>query len=270
MDFYEDVLDHTGRTPREFGAIHLHVESAIRGPLGDTVATLWLQSAFEPHGSGYVVHVVGRQKQGSEQRKLGRFPLPPLDGGKVVRWSLPFSLPTEIDELHFRVEAKLHPRAERVRPAWKLFDTVEIPKESDMKATSRAPTVGIDIGGSLMDSVLSGSLSVSVDIGLGSRDAPSLASTVRTKVHAAAQLPDVLVVPVVDGHPEELSKPHAELIWKPGMPLPEATLTPNAQDVLAQRPPESPMRICHSCGFEGRRSDYARATICPMCDASWM
>ncbi|MFL5351975.1 hypothetical protein [Archangium sp.] len=268
MDYYEDVLDRTGRTPREFGAIHLHVESAIRGPLGDTVATLWLQSAFEPLASGYTLHVEGRQKTGPEKRKLGKFSLPPLDGGKVVRWSLPFSLPLELDELHFRVEAKLHPKAERVRTAWKLSDTVEIPKESDM-AGPKPPPVGINLGRSLMGSVLSGGLFVSFR-GLGGRDSPGLASTVRTKVHAAAKLPDVVVVPVFDGSPEELSKPHEELIWKPGMPLPQATLTPNAQDVLSQRPPESPRRTCHSCGFEGRRSDYAYATMCPMCDASWL
>lgn len=269
MDFYEDILDHTGHTPREFGAIHLHVESVFRGPLGDTVATLWLQSAFEPLASGSSVHVEGRQKAGSEERKLGKFSLPALEGGKVVRWSLPFSLPAELDELHFRVEAKLHPKAERVRPAWKLLDTVEIPKESEMQAAAQPP-VGIDIGRSLMASVLSGGLALRFRFNLGSRDSPSLSSTVRTKVHAAAQLPDVVVVPVIDGAPEELSKPHAELIWQPGMPLPQATLTPNAQDVLSQRSPDSPRRVCHSCGFEGRRSDYAYATMCPMCDASWL
>lgn len=271
MDFYEDILDHTGRTPREFGAIHLHVESALRGPLGDTVATLWLQSAFEPLGSGYTVHVEGRQKAGSEQRKLGKFALPPLDGGKVVRWSLPFSLPSELDELHFRVEAPLHPKAERVRPAWKLFDTVEIPKESEMQAAPDPTPIGLAIGRSLVASFLTGGLVVSLrGLGLGRRDAANLANTVRTKVHTAAQLPDVVVAPVLDGSPEELSEPHAELIWTPGMPLPAATLTPNAHDVLSQRPPENPRRVCHSCGFEGLRSDYALATMCPMCDASWL
>jgi len=68
MDYYADVLDYTGRTPREFGAIHLHVEPVTRGPLGDAVAVLWLQSAFEPlASSGHSLLVMGRQKQGSAQ-----------------------------------------------------------------------------------------------------------------------------------------------------------------------------------------------------------
>ncbi|MCY1077636.1 hypothetical protein [Archangium lansingense] len=272
MDFYADVLDHTGRTPREFGAIHLHVEPVLRGPLGDAVATLWLQGAFEPLGSGHAVQILGHQKNGPARRMLGRFPLPSLEGGTVVRWRLPFSLPAEIDELHFRVESTLHPKAERVRPAWKLFDTLEIAKESDMKSTSLEPSIGVDIGESLLSSVLSGGLSVSIKVGMATRDGSSLSKAVHSKLHAATQLPEVIVIPVVDGNSEPLPEPHIEVVWKPGMSLPEASVTPTwaAASPAVANPPQKAMRTCYACGFEGPQAEYARATLCPQCDATWM
>jgi len=136
MPDYVDVLDHTGRTPREFGSLHIHVEPVVRGPSGEAVATVWLQSAFEPRVAGESVLVLS----GPEEHNLGRFPLPSVDGGQVVRWSLPLTIPAGVTELHFLVESRLHPKAQRVRPAWKLFDTFEVPKDGD-----RTPTVSAGI-----------------------------------------------------------------------------------------------------------------------------
>ncbi|WP_375771480.1 hypothetical protein NR798_11425 [Archangium gephyra] len=271
MDYYADVLDHIGRTPREFGAIHLHVEPVTRGPTGEAVAVLWLQAAFEPLASrGHSLLVMGRQKQGPAQRMLGQFPLPSLEGGRVVRWRLPFSLPPEVDELHFQVSAKLHPKAERVRPAWKLFDTFEIPKESDMKTVSSSPDIEFDLAGSLVGSVLSGGLSLSFGVGFGSSQSPSLASATAVKRHAAAQAPDFLTAAVVEGVVQALSEPHLETVWTPGMPLPEATVSPVWQQTPAeQAPPRKATRTCYACGFEGRSADYERSTLCPQCDAPW-
>ncbi|NVJ15521.1 hypothetical protein [Myxococcus sp. AM010] len=153
-DFYADVLDHVGRPPREFGSVHLHVEPVIRNPLGQATAVVWLQAAFEPPAATpSSVLMMGRQKQGSEHRMLGQFPLPPLEGGRVVRCRLPLELPPDFDEVHFQVASSLHPNAGRVRPAWKRFDTLEIPKESDMKAVSSEVSMGADLGESLLDTV---------------------------------------------------------------------------------------------------------------------
>jgi hypothetical protein len=271
MDYYADVLDHTGRTPREFGAIHLHVEPVTRGPHGDAVAVLWLQSAFEPLASkGHSLVVMGRQKQGSTQRMLGQYPLPSLEGGRVVRWRLPFSLPPEIDELHFQVSAKLHPKAERVRPAWKLFDTLEIPKESAMKTVTTSPAIGLDLTDSVVNSLLSGGLSLSLQVGFGSSQSPDLASATAVKRHAAAPAPTFFTATVVEGAVEALSEPQLETIWTPGMPLPEATLALNWQPPTPpQAAPRGTWRTCHACGFEGRSADYERSTLCPQCDAPW-
>lgn len=40
MAFFDDVLDATGRTPRELGAIHLFVESCVRSGTGEAVLTV--------------------------------------------------------------------------------------------------------------------------------------------------------------------------------------------------------------------------------------
>ncbi|WP_224249866.1 hypothetical protein [Hyalangium gracile] len=104
MPEHEDFLDHTGRTPREFGAIHVHVEPVVRGPSGAAVATVWLQSAFEPLLPSDGLHVVARLAEDKGELSLERLPLPALTGGKVVRWSLPLSLPQNVEELQFRIE----------------------------------------------------------------------------------------------------------------------------------------------------------------------
>jgi len=153
MPYYEDVLDHLGRSPREFGSLHIHVEPVVRGPTGEAVATVWLQSAFEPRMPGDSVLVISGPEGSAAEQLLGRFPVPSVDKGKVVRWSLPLTVPAGATEPHFLVESRLSPNAQRVRTAWKLTDTIEIPKESQM-----GPTLGVDIDvrDDLVRSVLGG------------------------------------------------------------------------------------------------------------------
>ncbi|MDC0707137.1 hypothetical protein POL68_01515 [Stigmatella sp. ncwal1] len=92
MADHEDFLDHTGRTPREFGSVHIYVEPVVRAPSCAAVATVWLQSAFEPLLTTDTLHVVAILADKNGELSLQRLSLPDLSGGKVVRWSLPLSL----------------------------------------------------------------------------------------------------------------------------------------------------------------------------------
>lgn len=264
MPDHDDFLDHTGRTPREFGAIHIYVEPVVRGPSGDAVANVWLQSAFEPLLSTDVLHIVARLADDKEL-SLKSLPLPALAGGKVVRWSMPLSLPPDLAELQFRVESKLHPKAERVRPAWKLFDTLEIPKESEMSPPPAS--IELNLARSVVGSVLLGGPVIAFSVGT------SVSTQARTKVHAARALPLGFVAQVVEGSPEPLDGPRVEGVWAPGQPLPAAVGAPvpvAPKQEEAKRPPRGAMRTCYSCGFEGALSEYERALICPRCDTGWL
>lgn len=269
MPEYEDFLDHTGRTPREFGAVHIHVEPVVRGPSGDAVATVWLQSAFEPLIATDSLHIVAWLTDNRGELSLKRLPLPALAAGKVVRWSLPLSLPEGLSELQFRVESKLHPKATRVRPAWKLFDTLEIPKESDMRSPSMS--VEFDIADSVKDSVLSGGLSFSFAVKTNAGS--SLSQDVSLKRHAAREMPPGFVAAVVEGTHERLEAPHTEAVWEPGRPLPEPVLVPAPavrREEEAPRAAAGKPRTCFACGFEGPLAEYERARSCPRCDSSWL
>jgi len=254
MPDYVDVLDHTGRTPREFGSIHIHVEPVVRGPSGEAVATVWLQRAFEPRVSGESVLVLS----GPEEHHLGRFPLPSVDGGQVVRWSLPLTLPAGVTELHFLVESQLHPKAQRVRPAWKLFDTFEIPKDA---VNTPAVSARFDVAQSVVGSLLNGSLSLSFET------QTSITEATGGRRHAARKLPPAFIAQVTEGTPERLDAPRAEVLWAPGQPLPGSAFEAAWNPVAA--PARSDLRICYSCGFEGPEAEYGRARFCPRCDATW-
>ncbi len=197
--------------------------------------------------------------------------MPSRTVGAVPHWPSSRLLGEEVDEVHFQVESELHPKAGRVRPAWKLFDTLEVPKESDMKALSSEVSMGIDLGESLVDSVLSGGLSVSFSMEMGTQVSPGLGRSLAVKRHAAATLPTAYIAAVVDGPLEPLSEPRCELVWEPGMPLPTASAapgwgTPSADARVA--PPQNPQRTCYACGFQVPRVEYERATICPRCEAA--
>lgn len=252
MPDYVDILDYTGRTPREFGALHIHVEPVVRGPSGEAVATVWLQRAFEPRVGEERVLVL----TGPEEHNLGRIPLPSVDGGQVVRWRLPLTLPTGVTELHFLVESRLHPKARRVRPAWKLFDTFEVPKDA-----LNTPLIPDSELVHSMRTQYGGFLSRSFE------EQPSLFDATGGKRHVARKLPPGFIAQVTEGTTEWLDAPRAEVFWAPGQPLPASA------SEAVWNPPKAPVlktsRICFSCGFEGPESEYARARFCPRCDATW-
>jgi hypothetical protein len=268
MPDYEDILDHTGRTPRELGSVHIHVEPVVRGPSGEAVAKVWLQSALEPLFPTDSLHVIARLADNRGELSLKRLPLPALDGGKVVCWSVPLSLPADLSELQFRVESKPHPKASRVRPVWKLLETLEIRKESEMRPATA--NIEFDLTGSIGDTLSSGGLSLSFNV--ATTPGSSLASDVAVKRHAPRELPPGFVASVIEGTPELLDAPRVEKMWEPGQPLPEVApaLVPTwGKEEQAPQPSRSALRICFSCGFEGPRAEYERARSCPSCDASW-
>jgi hypothetical protein len=259
MSDYEDVLDHMGRPPREFGSIHIHVEPVVCAPTGEAVATVWLQSALEPRMPGDCVHIISGPEGSEAEQSLGRFPLPSVDRGQVVRWSLPLTLPEGASELHFLIESRLHPKAKRVRPAWKLFDTIEIPRESEMQQS----VFELNARESLVGTVLSGGLSLSMEV-----RTQHLAAASASKRHAARKLPPAFIAPVTEGTPAHLDEPDVEVVWAPGRPLPSPP-SPVAPPPAAPSLPLNALRICYACGFEGPKAEYARAGFCPRCDALW-
>jgi hypothetical protein len=150
MDELPDVLDAMGRTPREFGSVHVHFEGyrLVDGRRG--VALVLAQAAFVPC-AGAVVRVL------EGVTELASAALPPLNEGEVVRRHLPILKASDVDQLTLRVEAsEPEPRARRVRPAWKLHDTFEIPRLSEMEPVSADG--GMDLMGSLAISAVTGPL----------------------------------------------------------------------------------------------------------------
>jgi len=270
MPEYADILDHTGRTPREFGSVHIYVEPVVRSPSGEAVAKVWLQSAFEPLQPTDGLRVVARLAGNQGELSLKRLPLPELAKGRVVCWSLPLALPAGLAELQFRVESQLHPKAERVRPAWKLFDTLEVPKESDMRPASA--DIDFDLTGSIGDTLSSGGLSLSFNLKMN--EGSSLSKAMKLTRHEARKLPPGFIAPLVEGSPERLAEPRLETVWQPGQPLPAVASaqepTWGQAEQVRPPPPRSAVRICFSCGFEGPRAEYERARSCPSCDASWL
>jgi hypothetical protein len=287
MPDHADFLDHTGRTPREYGAVHIHAEPVVRGPSGNAVATVWLQSAFEPLLTTDSLHIVARLAQSQGELSLKRLPLPSLAGGKVVRWRLPLSLQVDVAELLFLVESKLHPKAQRVRPAWKLFDTIEVPNESELQNSLADPlsSIALNIAGAAALTVLAGGGGAGAARSIRSAvsmlsDAGKTALSEKTHaagaapltVHAARAQPPGFISQVTQGVPEPLHEPRLEVLWEPGQPLPEAFQVPlptPRKEEPAARADQGRMRTCYTCGFEGLTSDYERAVSCPRCDASW-
>jgi hypothetical protein len=265
MDPYADVLDHIGKTPRELGAVHAHFESLARAPGKTTsIATLLFQAAFEPAGGPARVRFFD-PSDGQAERLLAEFPGPELKGGAVIRARYPLRLEPTTNEVWVRIESVVPPKAERVRPAWKLHDTFEIPKLSEMRpATLSGP--GIDVGHSLLHSALSGSLVLAVHLGERAE------SEAKTVVHKARALPDMLKAAVEERELQPLSFPELETLWTPGSPLPEAVPNPvwRAADAAARPAQASETRLCLQCGFEGEREALEKARFCPSCDAIWL
>lgn len=256
-DELADVLDTMGRTPREFGSVHVHFEGVRVVDGRRSVATVLVQAAFKP-GAGAVLQVV------DQGQTIATTLIPSLDDGRVVRLHLPCVRCSDEPALTLLVEAEApSARAVRVRPAWKLFDTLEIPKLSEMD-----PVHGdnrINLASSIAITAVAGPLLGAVVIQMGS--GASLDPNNKTKLHRAQELPS-LSAGVLEGVALPLDAIREEVLWRPGQPIPEAP--PPVPMVRREQPaPSGGTRWCRSCGFEGAMSEYGTARSCPRCDEPW-
>lgn len=250
---WPDVLDHLGKTPREFGALHVHFEAVDPVDRGLVIARVLVQGAFDPMPA-----TVGRVSLFAGVTELGEFPLAALAKGEVLRFSWPIPVPAESTSFRVLVHAsEPATNAVRMRPAWKLFDTIE----QEKPAVRMDSGTGINIGASLVGTAMMGGAGIFV---VGSDDSVVVEPGRPRKVHAARELPRFLEVELGTRtvEPQEAT---VEVIWAPGQPLPAvAPLTVRQHDE-----PRKPVRTCRQCDFEDRHAEYARATLCPRCDAFW-
>ncbi|MFT3708665.1 MAG: hypothetical protein QM817_13520 [Archangium sp.] len=247
-----DILDLMGKTPREFGGLHVHFESveSIDGKL--IVARLLVQAAFLPlKGEATVSFLVG-------SHELARHPLPVPRGTEAIRASYPLKLPAEVSS----IDALIHPvpeNGERIRPAWKLHDTHEIPKLSEME-TYRRTDVAFDPAGSVLSSMLSGGIALEFNVA-----ATELAAKTSTEVHRARELPARLTREL-SGTCKPLGAIHFETVWMQGQPLPEPRRIVPQQHAA---PKAGAIKRCGACAYEGPAAELERRTTCPACDALW-
>jgi hypothetical protein len=260
---YPDVLELLGRTPRELGAVHLHVEPVSLTADGRASATLWLQAAFSGAIRG-TLDVTGIDDHGESaiDASESKHDLPDLVGGRVVRWVLPLTIHGQPGELLFRVEAPVPRGAERVRPPWKLFDTIEQPRP--------AVTAGsIDFeGGGLLKAAMhaaTGNLVGTMASVLRSVQYSPQISGTPGAVHKARELPVGFVAPVVASI--EAAAADQQVVWAPGQPLPEP---PPVALPIAPRAPEARAAWwrCRSCGEEAETGRAEALGMCPGCGAS--
>lgn len=252
MALLPDVLDHLGRTPREFGALHVHFESLL--VCGDrALATVLFQAAFDPVPKGGEAVLFASNVEHFEIRELGRFTVPAFDRGLVVRVRCPFSTVGAFNLTHvqLRLDVPAPKRfSERIREPWKLFDTVEAPKLSELSK----------------DPYLSSMRRWNNDRPGLTELAEEMFRAVPKRSEKARILPPGLLVPVQEQWFDEVSAPHIEVIWRVGDPLPPA---PPVTRTAAPVPPLTGNKRCMACGFTGPLTDYERRRTCPNCDHYW-
>ncbi|MFO0600684.1 MAG: hypothetical protein U0228_35575 [Myxococcaceae bacterium] len=242
-----------GKTPREFGALHVHFEGVDPVDRGLVVARVLVQGAFDPMPAA-----VSRVSFFSGEKPLGEFPLPALTKGEAVRLSWPLRAPADATQFNVFVHAiDAAASAERIRPAWKLFDTIEQAKEAP-RANS---DVGLNLGASLIGTAMLGGAGFVL---VGNLRGDVVGNAEPRKVHAARELPSFLTVELGANTvpPQDAT---VEVLWAPGQQLPQV-----APLVIKQQATEArTVRTCRQCDFEDRHDEYARATMCPRCDAIW-
>ncbi|QSQ26994.1 hypothetical protein JY651_19660 [Pyxidicoccus parkwayensis] len=248
-----DILDQVGRQPREFGAVQLHVDPVVRAPEGTrATASIWLQGAFTPMAPGASLRVL----DAATRREVLHARLPSLERGQVLRWTLPLSLDAEVRELLFQPVAPVPEGAVRVRPPWRLFDTLELVKET-------RPVVNTDLlAAGTAVSLAMGRLPVAALLRASSA---SVREEIRTKQHAARALPDGFVAEVTPGQgvASEASSEGSEAItvWEPGQPFDAA---PWRESSSTLRDGDVRRVQCGACGAVAPR----QAEFCPSCLAS--
>ena len=261
MDFLPDVLDHLGKTPREFGGLHAHFESVLTIDGTRVAARMLYQAAFQPlpPGAQIAFHAaIGESAQGEQ---LGCFDVPAL-ADEVVRVSYPLRVPAA--STHVLAFLRAPPparRAERVRPAWLLTDTLEVPKLSEMEPV-RGPE-GLDLGRSLLGTALMGGAGFMIAFNSG----PVIPANTKTTLHKARELPPGLVQAISIEVTAPIDSVVEEVLWRSGQPLPPA---PQLVFTPAPQAKTGATRWCRSCGFEGPAAEYERARSCPNCDEPWL
>ena len=261
MDFLPDVLDHLGKTPREFGGLHAHFESVQTIDGRRVVARVLYQAAFHPLPAGAQVAFHAATAEGAQGEQLGCFDVPAL-AEQVLRVSYPLRVPAASTHVVAFLQApEPASRAERVRPAWKLYDTVEIPKLSEMEPV-RGPE-GIDLGRSLIGTALMGGTGFMIAFNSG----PVIAANTKTTVHKARELPPGLVQAISAEVASPIDGVMEEVLWRSGQPLPAA---PQLVFTPVQQAKAGSTRWCRSCGFEGPAAEYERARSCPSCGEPWL
>ncbi len=259
-----DVLDHLGKTPREFGALHFHFDSVARVDGNRVVARLLFQAAFDRLAEGAQVAFHAATSGVAKGAQLGCFQVPKLERGRVCRVSYPLRVEEGSTHVVAFLDSPEPPRgATRIRPAWKLFDTLEIPKLSEMEPVS-VQSSGLNLGASLVGTALMGG--GGFFISFNSRSATIPANT-KTTLHKARELPAGLTQEISASEvAKPISEPLEETVWLEGQPLPDPPPL-----IIAPRPPVNPnaMRRCRQCFFEGLASEYDRARECPTCGAPW-
>ncbi|MFT3838142.1 MAG: hypothetical protein QM723_14265 [Myxococcaceae bacterium] len=268
MPDFPDVLDHLGKTPREFGSVQVHLEPLIVDD-GWGWTAVWFQAAYAPADSASF-EVVNAADPSAVL--VAAQQVPELSDGRVWRGYLRFKVPDEVTQIALRVKSALLPRAERCRQAWKLFDTLEIPKESDLRGASGGPS--INIGTTVAASLLAAPLGFAViSFNTGGGDSgPSLAQQTRVSVHKARELPDFVLSDVVRDRPAPPPGQGFTVYWRPGEPMPEPlpmVLPPRPAAAPAATKPKTGRRECGKCGFSGKREDFGSDKYCPDCGHEW-
>ncbi|MDP1830013.1 MAG: hypothetical protein Q8L48_42515 [Archangium sp.] len=240
MDYLPDVLDHLGKTPREFGALHAHFESVTTVDGTRVVARVLYQGAFSPLPPGAQIAFHAASAGGAQGEQLGCFDVPAL-AESVMRVSYPLRVP--VGSTHVVAFLNAPPpsaRADRVRPAWKLHDTVEIPKLSEMAPVSET-RADFNLARTLLGTAMMGGVGFVVSFS----STTTLAANNKTTVHKARELPPGLVQAISPEVTSPIDGMVEDTLWRPGQPLPappEITYKPIAQSASAKR-------WCRSCGF---------------------
>lgn len=247
-----DVLDALGCTPREFGTVHVHFEGFREVDGRRCVASVLAQASFVPSAAARVRLFDG-------ETELASAPLPDLSDGRVVRVRIPFVSRGAVTSLSLLVEAAPPvPDAERVRPAWKLHDTVEVPRLSEMEPASEEPgEVGAVLVAASVAGLLLGIPTAGVSV--------SLPANTRQVVHKAMALPARLSGPLLPGVAKPVDGAVTEVVWAVGQGVPSL---PPAMPVASRAIRAAP-RWCRACGFEGA-AEHERARTCPRCDEPWL
>jgi ribosomal protein L37E len=254
--YFPDILEHLGKTPRELGTLQVCLE---RVSVDDAWATaiVWVQAAFDPYDAAATFRL-----QSVQERPLVLMPEQPVPSaprGAVVRGCLRFRIPDHVTRVSLCVTGVIPKGSRRCRVPWRLFDTIETPKESALRPPS---SVGLNV-----DTTLAGEL---LTLPLGSFRGTSVSSeSSRTVVHAAQQLTEGYQVDVVraGGRPEPQG---FRTIWRPGEPLPAAEPpAPPGRAAQAAPKPVKTHRDCRRCNFSGKLADFAVDKYCPACGFEW-